>query len=250
VRVILTAGVLEAFDDEQARRVESDGALKKPFEASALLAAVKPLAEAAAKARGEATPGSAAVAPSKAKPEVPFVAVVDAEQVHAAVTVAVDACMQTMVDQISRRVLAALRSANAEPRIAESRVPTPRLPGLRVPESRVPESRAPVPPAPESRVPESRVAEPPAPESRVPESPVAVPHAPGPTERQSRAAAAGIPELPAPAPPPSEAPKPAAPPVAAKRSDPVRRPPPPRIRSGSILGLDIGEPEPPTPEPE
>ena len=56
VRVILTAGVLEPLDEEHARRVEADGTLKKPFEASALMAAVKPLAEAAAKAREDARP--------------------------------------------------------------------------------------------------------------------------------------------------------------------------------------------------
>ena len=55
VRVILTVGVLEAFDEERARLVEADGTLKKPFEASALLSAVKPLAAAAAKDRGAAT---------------------------------------------------------------------------------------------------------------------------------------------------------------------------------------------------
>ena len=52
VRVILTSGVLEPFDEAQARLVQADGTLEKPFEASALLAAVKPLAEAAAAARG------------------------------------------------------------------------------------------------------------------------------------------------------------------------------------------------------
>src|ERR1044072_5543744 len=53
VRVILTAGVLEPLDPEQIKRVEADGTLKKPFEASALIAAVKPLAEAALAARAE-----------------------------------------------------------------------------------------------------------------------------------------------------------------------------------------------------
>src|SRR5215475_13322460 len=48
VRVILTAGVLEPLDEAQVQRVEADGTLKKPFEASALLGAVKPLAQAAA----------------------------------------------------------------------------------------------------------------------------------------------------------------------------------------------------------
>jgi CheY-like chemotaxis protein len=116
VRVILTAGVLEVFDEDQSRRVEADGTLRKPFEASALLAAVKPLAEAAsqdrAAASGQSTPASTA-APLP-KPETPFVAVVDSEHVHAAVTVALDAAMESMVDEITRRVLAALRSPRSE----------------------------------------------------------------------------------------------------------------------------------------
>ena len=53
VRVILTAGVLEDFDAELLKRVQADATLKKPFEASALLAAVKPLAEAAEKERDQ-----------------------------------------------------------------------------------------------------------------------------------------------------------------------------------------------------
>ncbi|MCC7497756.1 MAG: response regulator [Bryobacterales bacterium] len=50
-RVILTAGLLEPFDEDQARGVHYDGVLKKPFEASAMMEAVKPLADAAGKAR-------------------------------------------------------------------------------------------------------------------------------------------------------------------------------------------------------
>src|ERR1035441_7250828 len=75
VRVILTAGVLEAFDDERAPQVGADGTLKKPFEASALLAAVKPLSESAAKDRASAARGAeVAVSATEAKTEVPFVA--------------------------------------------------------------------------------------------------------------------------------------------------------------------------------
>ncbi len=118
VRVILTAGVLEMFDEEQSQRVSADASLKKPFEASALLAAVKPLAEAAAHARAEANPlaEKSAAAPAEVKAAAPFIAVVDSEYVRAAVTVALDASMESMVDEITRRVLAALRSKNAEPR--------------------------------------------------------------------------------------------------------------------------------------
>src|SRR5205823_1377231 len=60
VRVILTAGVLEPLEDEQIKRVSADGVLKKPFEATALLAAVKPLAEAAVSERAVAGQAPAA----------------------------------------------------------------------------------------------------------------------------------------------------------------------------------------------
>jgi CheY-like chemotaxis protein len=187
VRVILTVGVLEAFDEERARLVEADGTLKKPFEASALLSAVKPLAAAAAKDRGAAAPGATvgAAAP-EGKAEVPFVAVVDSEHVRAAVTVALDASLDKIVDEIARRVLAALRAGNAESKVAESRLA----------------------------------------ESRVPE-----------------------PE-PALAPLQAEAAAPAVPPPPANHVEPIRRVTPLRIRSGSILGLDIGSPEQPTPDSE
>jgi CheY-like chemotaxis protein len=131
VRVILTAGVLEVFDEERARRVESDGSLKKPFEASVLLSTVKPLAEAAVKDRAEASPGATAKIPTlAAKAEIPFVAVVDAEHVRAAVTVALDASLDKVVNEITHRVLAALRTGNAEPRESESRQPESRVPAL------------------------------------------------------------------------------------------------------------------------
>ena len=88
VRVVLTAGVLEPLDEEQTKRAEADATLKKPFEASALLAAVKPLAEAAVAARqepGAVRPGAEGLG-TQARVIAPFVAVVDAEQVRAAVT--------------------------------------------------------------------------------------------------------------------------------------------------------------------
>jgi CheY-like chemotaxis protein len=49
VRVILTAGLLEPFDDAQAKEVNCDGILKKPFESSVVLETVKPLIAAALK---------------------------------------------------------------------------------------------------------------------------------------------------------------------------------------------------------
>ena len=55
----------------------------------------------------------------------PFVAVVDEEQVRAAVTVALDASMDAMVDEIARRVLAALATRKPEP-AARASCPPPR----------------------------------------------------------------------------------------------------------------------------
>jgi CheY-like chemotaxis protein len=133
VRVILTAGVLEPLDEAHGRRVEADGILKKPFEASALLAAVKPLAEAAAADRragqgAAASPGVEA-RERKAAAVAPFVAVVDAEQVRAAVTVALDAAMGDMVEQITRRVMSALapkKTAEPAPFIAPAQPEPPK----------------------------------------------------------------------------------------------------------------------------
>jgi CheY-like chemotaxis protein len=175
VRVILTAGVLEIFDPERATRAEADGVLKKPFEASALLAAVKPLAEAATHDRAaspapDAPAAGAAPAPPESLPGgVPFIAVVDAGLIRAAVTVALDASMESMVEQITRRVLANLHSRGAEPRNFQP-------------------DMAPLQPEP---------------------------------------------------------PKPAAPPPPVSPIEPVRRVTPLRIRSGSILGLDLSRPDPP-----
>ena len=185
VRVILTAGVLEAFDEAHAQRVEADGSLKKPFEASALLAAVKPLAEAAVQARAQTEGGRQAqqgAAGKPSEPSVPFVAVVDAEQVRAAVTVALDASMDAMAEEITRRVLAALKSAK-------------------------------------------------------PERGGAVVYAAGQAADLTGGPRQAGPAVPAP-------PKPALPPPAVPRNETERRVNSLRFRSGSILGLEIGSPEP------
>ena len=134
VRVILTSGAQEPIDEARAQLVQADGTLQKPFEASVLLAAVKPLAEAAAAARAESQgPGGAPAASAgrgqEAKPAAaPFVAVVDAEQVRAAVTLALDAAMGSMVDEIARRVLAALNASKPQTQPAQPQPEPPRPP--------------------------------------------------------------------------------------------------------------------------
>ena len=202
VRVILTAGVSEPFDEAHTKRVEADGTLRKPFEASVLLSAVRALADAASKDRS-AGPGGKPVAPAVASaetaPVAPFIAVVDTEQIRAAVTVALDAAMGAMVEEITRRVLSTLNRKKADAHTLES-IAAPLA------------AAAPVPAQP---------------------TPPAAPAAP------------------------SAAPTPAVPPPAVPRIAAVRRVTPLRLRTGSILGLDISrfDPEPPaggseTPTPE
>jgi CheY-like chemotaxis protein len=142
VRVILTAGVMETLDEAAAVRVGADGTLRKPFEASALIAAVKPLAEAAALDRAGLVPREPGVRERvPAVAAAPFVAVVDQEQVRAAVTLALDASMAVMVDEIAKRVLASLatRKPDSPPAPALAATPAPVEP---------PEAAPPAPPAP------------------------------------------------------------------------------------------------------
>jgi len=94
-RVILLAGLLEPLDDNEVSRVKADAVLKKPFEASAVIETVKLLAEAAAAAREAAPP-----APLEADPD----------RVRAAITLALDQATPALIDEITARVLIALKN--------------------------------------------------------------------------------------------------------------------------------------------
>jgi CheY-like chemotaxis protein len=98
--VFLTAGAVEPVDESEVARVRADGVLKKPFEASHLLAAIGRFA------RQPKTRGAAASSTSSGAPR--SVVVLDPEQVRAAVTVALDAALPALVDEISSKVLVAL----------------------------------------------------------------------------------------------------------------------------------------------
>jgi CheY-like chemotaxis protein len=105
-RVLLIAGIKDPVDEAEARRVQADGVVQKPFEASLLLGAVKPLVEQAAQDRGPdrlARPSA-----RKTTPNVPVVALIDPERVRAAITIALDASMPTLIDEITEKVLVAL----------------------------------------------------------------------------------------------------------------------------------------------
>ncbi|HEX8985864.1 MAG TPA: response regulator [Bryobacteraceae bacterium] len=148
-RVVLLAGLLEPVNDAEAARVKADGVLKKPLEASVLIAAVKPLAAAAVADRAESRepasdsrpaprrtgsilglslppapprreskpaaeelPKIAALAeraPERAAPRPIDRAAVDPELVRAAVTIALDRAMPALIEEITGRVLETLR---------------------------------------------------------------------------------------------------------------------------------------------
>src|SRR5262245_59890682 len=117
VRVILTAGVLEPMNEIDVQRVQADATVKKPFEASALLAAVKPLVESAQAACAELgihAGGKDAGVKGSRTPLAPFVALIDPEQIRAAVTIALDAAMGSMVDEITHRVMESLNPKRKE----------------------------------------------------------------------------------------------------------------------------------------
>lgn len=123
-RVVLLAGLLEPVDEAEAERVKADAIVKKPFEASAVLATIRPLIEAAQNAREgvEGTPATTVPAPAVEEPPAkparkPLAATpkpaeapaeIDRERVRAAVTIALDQAMPAMIEEITTKVLIAL----------------------------------------------------------------------------------------------------------------------------------------------
>jgi len=96
--VFLTAGAVEPVDEKEVDRVRADGILKKPFESTILLEAI-----------GRFIGGTKkkSTAPRTAAPSR-SVAVIDPEQIRAAVTVALDSAMPAMIDHITTGVIDAL----------------------------------------------------------------------------------------------------------------------------------------------
>jgi PleD family two-component response regulator len=110
VRVILTAGLLEQFDEAEARRAGCDAILRKPFEASVVMQTIRPLAAEAKMARGlfadaiaetAAVPTGTASTPPQAMPANP-------ERIEAAITLALDAALPALIREITEKVLVAL----------------------------------------------------------------------------------------------------------------------------------------------
>lgn len=97
VGVIFAAGPADQFNEQDARNAGADAILQKPFEASALLNAVHPLVERSRAARNAQDGKSTGL---------------DRTTVRAAVTLAIEAAVPTLIDELTERVLLAL---NARP---------------------------------------------------------------------------------------------------------------------------------------
>jgi len=102
-RVVLVAGALDPVEDRDVQRVHADGVLKKPFESSLVLETVKPLLAAAAAARRLPVAGAGREDETKT-------GAADPELIRAAVTIAVDAILPSLIDEVTQRVLAALET--------------------------------------------------------------------------------------------------------------------------------------------
>jgi DNA-binding response OmpR family regulator len=98
VRVILTVGSLEELDEAAAHRAGCDAILRKPFEASEIMAVVRPLAREAQEARRMGHAASD-ISNSVASP---------ADDIRAAVERTVERELPRFLDELTQKVLAAL----------------------------------------------------------------------------------------------------------------------------------------------
>lgn len=94
VRVIFAAGPADEFEQQDALNAGADVILQKPFEASALLGAVRTLLAESQKLRDTAAPGGSSPT--------------DRHSVRAAVTLALDGAMPILIEELTERVLLAL----------------------------------------------------------------------------------------------------------------------------------------------
>ena len=94
IRIIFAAGIADQFNEQDARNAGADVVLRKPFEASALLAAIQPLLNQSQSER--------------AKTQDETGVNLDRASIRAAVTLALDAAMPTLIDELTESVMLVL----------------------------------------------------------------------------------------------------------------------------------------------
>lgn len=99
VGIVFAAGITDKFDEQDAKNAGAAAVIRKPFEASVLLAAVQPLLEQAELKRSK-----------KSKSPAAF----DRNAVRAAVTLALDSAVPAMIEALTDRVLLVLKQQIVE----------------------------------------------------------------------------------------------------------------------------------------
>lgn len=94
IPIIFAAAPADEFNEQDAKNAGADVILRKPFEASALLGAVQELLEKSAAARGTDDGAESGG--------------LNRHSIRAAVTLALDSAMPTLIDELTERVLLAL----------------------------------------------------------------------------------------------------------------------------------------------
>ena len=94
IPIVFAASPADTFDEQDARNAGADAILRKPFEASSLLDIVQTLIEKRSQARRNAPGG-----PGNA---------LDRATIRAAVTLALDSAMPTLIEELTERVILAL----------------------------------------------------------------------------------------------------------------------------------------------
>jgi CheY-like chemotaxis protein len=94
IGIVFAAGIADEFDEQDARNAGAEIVLRKPFEASALLGAIQPLLQRAETERSKKTDGPPGV---------------DRAMVRSAVTLALDSAMPALIEELTERVMIAVR---------------------------------------------------------------------------------------------------------------------------------------------
>jgi len=94
IPVVFAAAPVDTFDEQDARNAGADAILRKPFEASGLLDTVQTLLEKRAQAKRNAAPAEGNS--------------FDRAAIRAAVTLAFDSAMPTLIEEMTERVILAL----------------------------------------------------------------------------------------------------------------------------------------------
>lgn len=113
VKVILLVGAFEPLDQAEFLRVRADGIVQKPFDPSAFMETVWPLVTGMP---GKATPPAEKPAHAVERPDLEQAVRaalggehVDPERIRAAVTLALESALPVFVEQVTERVVEALR---------------------------------------------------------------------------------------------------------------------------------------------